>query len=478
MISNSFKTPRSPMKLSKFFCSLLLLNWMMTSHVALADPAQSKSPASEAVAFETDRTVPLVNLAIASRRGAVDDPAGRSGLTNIVGEMLLRGTKFLSKEEFDSRIDSLGAQLEVEVRAEAVILRGAVLASKLDQFLALLEQAITQQVFEEKELKKLKTELLAGIAETRNRDSKLASEWFHNFLFQGHPYGNPILGRESDITNVTREDVRKHYGNVMNPAEIVLIGSGDADPEKLADWMSGLRSKLKSITTASKAKTLDSPVQSKGRRLLFVDKPDRSQTQVLIGQMGVTFQDPRFFALHAGNFIFGGGGFSSRLMKEIRVKRGWSYGAGSNFRFGTRPRSWGISLMPKTTDTAPALKEAIRLADELKTNGITDAEFKLARSSLVNGSAFMANTPEKRVENRILEVTLGLPAGFMGSWQSELRELDRRSIDQAMSSYMSPGDYSIVVLGTATPTLLKSLAEAAGLEEKDIKVVRYTQDVR
>ncbi len=466
------------MKLFQHCSSLLLFGSLIFSPIVLAGSEQPRAQTLNDVAFETDRTVPLVNLAIASRMGAVNDPAGLSGLTNIVGEMLLRGTKFLSKEEFDSRIDALGAQLEVEVRAEAVILRGAVLASKLDEFLELLDQAITQQVFEEKELKKLKSELLAGIAETRNRDSKLASEWFHHFLFRGHPYGNPILGRESDIKKITRADVRVHYGNVMNPAHMILIGSGDADPGKLAGWMSGIRSKLKSVAAAPLSKPLEIPAPSKGRRVLFIDKPERSQTQVLIGQTGITFQDPRFFALHAGNFIFGGGGFSSRLMKEIRVKRGWSYGAGSNFRFGTRPRSWGISLMPKTADTAAALKEAIRLADDIKNGGVTDEEFRLARSSLVNGSAFMANTPEKRVENKILEVTLGLPTGFMNSWQTELRKLDRRAIDGALNSFMAPADYSVVILGTATPSLLKSVADATGVQEQDIRIVKYTQEVR
>jgi len=452
----------------------LLLSWIGICQ-ADANPDPQKG---FQVSFETDRTVPLVNLALASRRGAVDDPRDRAGLTNIVGEMLLRGTKNLSKEDFDARIDSLGAQLEVEVRAEAVILRGAVLASKLDEFLDLLDQAITQQVFAEKELDKLKNELLSGIAETRNRDSKLASEWFHHFLFQGHPYGNPILGRESDIRRASRDDVRKHFGLVMNPANLVLIGSGDASREKLEGWMAAVSAKLERIAPVQTLKPVETPVVQRGRRVLFIDKPDRSQTQVLIGQTGITFQDPRFFELHTGNFIFGGGGFSSRLMKEIRVKRGWSYGAGSNFRYGTRPRSWGMSLMPKTGDTAPALKEAIRLADELRTSGITDEEFKLARSSLVNGSAFMANTPEKRVENRILEVTLGLPSGFMNSWQGELKKLEKNEISAALKTYMSPADYSIVVLGTATPALLKDIADAAGIPEKEIRIVKYTEEVR
>jgi zinc protease len=438
--------------------------------------ANQSSFADSSVVFERDAKAPIVNLALTLRDGAIHDPQDRKGLTNFVGEMLLRGTRHRTKKEFDQEMDRLGASLAVEVRAEAVILRGSVLSRKLTPFLALVSEAVTEQAFEEGEVTKLRNELLAGLAEQQGRDPKVASDLFTEFLFNEHPYGNPILGTIPDVQKVTRADVEAHYKRMFHKENLLLVGSGDAEEAQLNRWMEELTAKFPKAS-GDTSPSLSKPTLPQKRRVLFIDKPERTQCQILLGQSGIRFSDPSFFPLHIGNFIFGGGSFSSRLMQEIRVKRGWSYGASSNFRFGTQPRSWSISLMPKTTDAAAALKQTLQMVDELKQAGVTDAEFDQAKNSLVNGTAFMGNTQEKRLENEVLETTLNLPSGFMKTWQSEIRKVSRSQVNTALKDFIQPEEMTIVVLGTATPQFLEAIANASQVKKDEIKVIRYTDSL-
>ena len=107
------------------------------------------------ISFERDTSLPIVQINVAIRTGAVSDPANELGITNFMGEMLLRGTDKLSKEQIDLALDQMGAQLGVETRSEALIIRGAVLSSQLDRFLSLLQELITQSNFPQQEIEKL-----------------------------------------------------------------------------------------------------------------------------------------------------------------------------------------------------------------------------------------------------------------------------------------------------------------------------------
>jgi zinc protease len=211
------------------------------------------------------------------------------------------------------------------------------------------------------------------------------------------------------------------------------------------------------------------------RRLQLVDKPDRTQTQILAGQSGVRLDDPDFFPLHVANHVFGGGSFSSRLMREIRVKRGWSYGAKSSFRHGTRPRSWNFYFFPASKDAPAALAEGLRMVEKLKAEGISQAEFRFARESLINGAGFSYNTPLKRVENTLTERTLGLPDGFVRGFAQRLREVELSQVNSALGRFLKPNALTITVLGTASE-LKEPLARAAGVPTAEVEVVPYTAD--
>ncbi|MEK6706856.1 MAG: pitrilysin family protein [Bdellovibrionota bacterium] len=428
------------------------------------------------VAFETDQSLPIVYLNIAVKAGAVTDLEGKSGLTNFLGEMLLRGTTKRNKEQIDIALDQIGATLEVETRAEALILRGAVLASQLNRFLEITGEIITSPSFPENEIRKLKSEIISSIMEERGRDSALAMRRFTQFMFGTHPYGKPVLGKIKDVQSITRQQLLAHYNRIIHDQLLLVIGSGDTAANQIDLWAAKIANERPSPPDKSIASILVSkPIDSNSKRLQLIDKPERTQTQINLGQVGVRMTDPMFFPLYLGNHAFGGGSFSARLMVEIRVKRGWSYGANSFFRHGRQPRSWQVHLFPAAKDTPNALAHTLKMIEELREKGISQEEFAFAKKSLINSAGFLFNTPKKRVENKLLERTLDLPDGFMKSYGPELQKVQLSDVNSTIKHFFKPESLAISVLCTAKD-IKDALLKAAGVAAEKIEIWPYTAE--
>ncbi|OFZ18786.1 MAG: hypothetical protein A2X94_06200 [Bdellovibrionales bacterium GWB1_55_8] len=426
------------------------------------------------VSFERDPRLALVYLNVAIRAGSVTDPDQKTGLTNFMGEMLLRGTKARSKEQLDLAIDQMGAELAVETRAEAMILRGAVLASQLEPFLALVSEVLTQPTFPDTEVRKLKSEISSQILAELGNDASLAVRQFTRFLFQDHPYGRPIVGTIREVGSLTRDDLVAHYDKIVRDNLLLVIGTGDAEEDLLQKWSEGL-AQARPAEAKRERVMVAAPENAAVRRLLLIDKPDRTQTQILLGQIGIRLTDDLYFPLYVGNHAFGGRSFSARLMQEIRVKRGWSYGATSSFRAGLQPRSWHVHLFPASKNSPEALELTLGLIGKLKADGIKQEEFDFARTSLMNGAGFMYDTPAKRVENDLLEKTLDLPEGFMKSYAGRISRISLEDVNSALRKFLHTDKLAIAVLGTAKD-LKAPLAEAAKIPENRVLVKPYTEE--
>jgi zinc protease len=310
-------------------------------------------------------------------------------------------------------------------------------------------------------------------------------------LFKGHPYGNPPTGRKSDIQKLTRSQILAQYNRLIRGDLLLVIGTGDVPTDRIQSWASDLvkirQAALTRLAHELQLKTdsredavnpvslVETPQFVNHRRLLIIDKPDRTQTQIHIGQIGVLMTDPDFFPLYLGNYAFGGASFSAILMSEIRVKRGWSYGANSGFRFGLRPRSWTTHLFPAERDTAQALELSLHLIQQPKSDGISQSQFEFAQRSLVNSSGFAYNTTKKRVENTVLEKTLGLPSGFIKSYGEALKKVKFDQVNHALAKFLQPEHLAISVLCTSKK-LADHLPAASGVALDEVEVVDYSRE--
>lgn len=426
------------------------------------------------IVFEPNHDVPLVNLSLLIHSGSTQDPEGKSGLSNFVGELLLRGTQKHSKQEINSLLDQMGADLGVETRTDSMVIRGSCLSESLPKFLTLLEEILTQPTFHLVEINKLKKEFISGLTEEQSRDASLASKNFASFLFQTHPYGRPVTGVISSIQAFNRQDIQNRYAQMMVSSQLSLFISGQTSIEPLNSWRDQLDQKLSSRPITLKTfKEPESPSESK---VLLVEKANTTQAQIFIGQIGIKLEDKDYFPLFLANEVFGGGGFQSRLMQEIRVKRGWSYSPYSYFRFGLQKRYWLSYVYPGNKDLIPALLLTQKMIADLSQNGITQEEFNSTQKNMINSSYFTNNTPKKRIENRLLEKSLHLPEHFFDRQREELSKLTLKQVNDAIRRYFTPEKLVYTVLAPPSLELEKAFTENLKINKSAIFKKSYTQE--
>lgn len=413
----------------------------------------------------------LTYVDFALKAGALQDPPGKSGVSSLTLSMMLRGTKKRDSEEFHRLLDDLGAEIHLGKYKESMRIFGVVLTENLPALMDLMEEMILEPRFAPEEFQKVKEQFHSALLDELSSDDDIAERRFTEYFLWGHPYGRSTSGSLSSIKNITLEDVKQFYASVFCASPAVFSATGAF---KKAWMQARMNSILKKMNMGDLQKEeIMTPLIPARRHLLLLDKPDRTQSQVIIGAKGVSFTDRDYLAMVLANHVFGGGSFSARLMKEVREKRGWSYGAYSWFRSGKKPLYFAMQTVPSNKDTVPAVKLMLELYENFAKKGLTKQEFDFAKKSLVSQSAFMQDTLRKRMDNKVSEEILGLPKGFYDSYVKRLKRLTYAQVQKAIRKHVEPKNIFILVLCTVAP-LKKEFETIAGV--KEILVKRFDEE--
>ncbi|HXX68885.1 MAG TPA: pitrilysin family protein [Polyangiaceae bacterium] len=417
------------------------------------------------VLVEPSHDVPLVSIVVSLRNGAAAEPPEKAGLARIAMRMLRRGCEGLGSEQVDFMIDALGAEMSVDTSTSTVAIHCQVIARSVAAFVDLLGRMLESPTFADAELERLKRESIAEIVEARDNDRVVAQKAMQRTLFEGHPYGRSAGGTTQTVAAITRDDVVAFYHRHVVRANLVLGFAGDVTPEAARALALRLVSGLSAGEPTADATA--EPTMGTGRRLVLVDKPERTQTQMLIGTLGTSPHDDDHVPLVVANAIFGGT-FTSRLMKEIRSKRGWSYGASSRASIDRHRQAWVLWTFPAAQDAAPCLKLSIELIDRWVSSGVSAAEVKFIVRYLVRSHAFDVDTAAKRLHQSLDVELLGLPEDYFSSWVSRVRAVTPAAASAAVRNRIHAMDLLAVVVGTASQ-VLEPLRALSGLAEVTVQ---------
>jgi zinc protease len=319
--------------------------------------------------------------------------------------------------------------------------------------------------FPEAELERLKRESIAEIVEARDNDRVVAQKALQRTLFEGHPYGRNSGGTTQTLAGIDRNDVLAFYERYVVPANIVVGIAGDLTAERAPELARRLVAGLKPGAVAPDEVT--EPSVAPGRRLVVVDKPERTQTQILVATLGTSPHDDDHVPLVIANAVFGGS-FTSRLMREIRSKRGWSYGASARASIDRRRQAWVLWTFPAAQDTAPCLKLAIELLEAWVDKGVTASEVNFIKRFLVRSNAFEIDTAAKRMHQALDVELLGLPPDYYSGWVEHVRAVTPQSASAAVQRRIHPADLLSVVVGTAEQILQPLQSSVPGLTETSV----------
>lgn len=418
-----------------------------------------------------DHALPQVHVSVTLRVGAAEDPPGKEGLAQTVANLMLRGAGERSREQIEDTADRLGSTLEASVGHTSLAFQGDALTRNLDAFFELVADVVLRPTFPREELDRLARETVADIEGERDDDRALAARFFRRRVFAGHPYGHAALGRIGSIRALSRTDVEGFYRRHLVAGNLVFSAAGDLTRETFAAALERHFGRLPpGAPTAAKAPPAPRP---SGRQVLIVDKPERTQVQVFLGHEGVPAAHPDHEALDVANTAFGGT-FTARLMQEIRVKHGWSYGAYSRLGSDRDAGNYYLWFFPKTQDAAPAIRRAMELFEELAAHGLTEAELDFARDYSVNALAFATDTAAKHADELVRLEVLGLPPDYLKTLPARTRAVTAKLVDDALARHLHPKDLIVTVLGTAAD-LKEELAALPGVAGPP-EVVPYDAD--
>ncbi|MFC7700968.1 M16 family metallopeptidase [Bradyrhizobium sp. GCM10028915] len=355
------------------------------------------SPGGIEAWFVQDATVPLIAMEYSFAGGSAQDPKDKSGVANLVGDLLDEGSGDLDSKTFHERLDRRAIELSFSATRDTF--RGSLrmLRDNKDEAFDLLRSALTSPHFETADVERIRSQVISGLRRETTNPTSLASRKFLEVAFGDHPYGRQSNGNLDSVPTITVADMKDYVGRVLAKDTLKIAVVGDVDPTtlgKLLDHTFGglpAKANLVPVPDVEAAK----PPQ---RAFVTLDVP---QTVITFGGPGVKRSDPNFMAAYVVNHILGGG-LSSRLHREVREKRGLAYSVFESLLWmehsaifvgntGTRADRAG--------DTMDAIeKEVRRITDE----GPTQKELDEAKSYL-KGSQMLALDTSSKLAQALLQ---------------------------------------------------------------------------
>lgn len=391
--------------------------------------------------------LPLVNVSLSLRVGSELDPPGKEGLSEVLMRLMRRNAAGRDADENDRLVDRLGASLGADVAASTMGFHGTVISRSYSEFVRLLRDTLGEPSFQAEEFERLKREIHSELVESLDNDRTLARRWFRKKMFAGHPYGRPVSGTPQSLDGLELADAQALYEQALVQENLICAFAGEVNPDQAQASAEQIGASLRPGRQSST--TTESPAMPDGRRLVIVDKPDRSQTQILVGCLGTHPKDEDHTALHVANTIFGGT-FTARLTQEVRAKRGWSYGAYSSLPFDRCRHAFSMWTFPKASDAAQCLKLELDLLEQWVKDGISKKELAWAKRYLVRSHAFALDTAAKRVSLKLDAELYQLPTGYYQDYEHRVQAVTLEQANDAIKARISADNLLITIVGTAS----------------------------
>ena len=285
--------------------------------------------------------------------GTIDEPREKRSLGAFAAAMLTRGTTRRGADQLAATIDGVGGRLQSDAALESTTVGCEVMAKHLQTCLSLLPEVVTSPRFAESEMAEVRSQLEAAVRQVRDDPMALAAEHLDNALWgDGHVRGWPVTSQT--IAAVRPRDLSDWHKAWFRPGNAVLAVSGDFDARVMRGRVSAAFGRWAKGTVPAH-KSYPEP-RLAGVRVRLVDKPDQTQSQILVGHLGVSVADPDWLATEVVSYTLGEGAFSSRLMKVVRSQGGKTYQADSRFEVSRARGDFRASTFTRNAETFATLR--------------------------------------------------------------------------------------------------------------------------
>lgn len=400
----------------------------------------------------------LVSVRILIGGGALADPPGLEGLTALGWSAALRGAGGRNRQALAAAFDALGVQPGVGIDKLGTTLQADVAAENLEKCLELLADVLLQPTFEPAQVEAVREEMLADIEHLQDDDASLATDAIGRYLYRGTPLGRPSGGTKASLQAITAAHLATWHAKQI-AASNVHIGLAGAIERPQAEAL--VRKILDDFPAGPAFKPPASKADDSGRRMLLIDKPKRAQAQVVLALQTVPANHRDALPLLLVNAVLGGP-FTSRLNREIRELRGWSYGAWSTLAGAPGLSTWALGFAPNARDAAPAIELAVQILEELRRDGISPAELRFAKDYLIGAHRLGLETADRELAERLRATELGLADDDVDTFEKRIEAVDHKTVQRVVRERLQHDNLVAAVVGSAKTLRDKLTAAGAG----------------
>lgn len=422
-------------KLLRYFVAVVVLFASAAAHATL--PIQTWRLANGArVLFVENRALPMLDVSVDFPAGYSRDEPARAGLAGMTLGLMQQGAGGLDETEIAARLADVGANLGTRFDADRAGYQVRTLSSEREreQALDMVSRILQAPAFPEAVLAREKTQLAASLQESDSKPSTIADRAFQKAVFGAHPYSIRGSGELATTAGLTVADLRAFHARWFRTDWAIVAIMGDVSRDEADAIARRLTANLPRadgpVAPLPAVAKLAAPVD------LNIEHP-ASQSHILMGQPGMKRSDPDYFPLFVGNYVLGGGGFASRLVDEVRQKRGLAYSSYSYFSPLAEAGAFLVGLQTKKEQSAVALEVVRDTVRRFVTDGPTEAELAAAKQNLVGGFPLRIDSNRKIHDYLAVIGFYDLPLDYLDQFVGhveavtvdQIRDAFRRRID-------------------------------------------------
>ncbi len=402
--------------------------------------------------FSEKHEIPVVTVNMAIKAGSLTEPADKPGLASVTASLLMQGTKTRTASQINSEIDFVGGSLSVSGGSDYASASLRVLKKDVRKGFDLLSDVLMHPAFEQKEIDRKVKEILAEIQRQKEEPESIASQAFDKTVFGDHPYGKTNDDVAAYLPKLTRGDVLKFREACYGPNDTIVAIVGDISEKDavtlLADYFRNWGT-ARPVSSAHAA-----PPKMEKTRIIKIDKKI-TQANIAMGHVGIERGNPDFYAVIVMNYILGGGGFSSRLMDNIRDNRGLAYDVHSSFSAQKEPGAFEIWIQTKNESTNEAIAEAFSEVRRMQNQLVSEKELSDAKAYLTGSFPLRMDTSAK-IAGMLTSIEFyGLGLDYPQKYPSLINAVTREDIQRVAGKYLHPDAMAIVVVANQEKAKIK-----------------------
>ncbi|MBA4492324.1 pitrilysin family protein [Paracoccus sp. S1E-3] len=425
---------------------LRLCTFLAASLVAVpalaTDIQEVTSPGGIKAWLVEDHSIPFTALNLAFRGGASLDAPGKRGAISLMTHTLEEGAGDMDATAYAAATEALGAKIGFDVGDDALTVAARLLSENRDEGADLIAAALTQPRFDDDAVARVKGQVQAIIRAEDSDPNAIAQKALAKAIWGAHPYGSSLNGTLESVAPLGREDLVEAQNRVIARDRVIVGAAGDITPEQLGLLVDRILAKLPKTGTVP----LPQAAQFESKGGTEVIDWDSPQTVISFAQPGLSMDDPDYFAAFVADHILGGGGFSSRLMAEIREKRGLTYGVSTALSNAVNGASW-VGGMASSNASAAEATDLVKLEWGRMAEGVTEKELTDAKTYLTGEYPLRWDGNSKIAGILVGMQLIGLPIDYPDTRNAKIEAVTAEDVARVARERLDPEKLQFVLVG-------------------------------